>query len=275
MRFQAKLIQIIALGIVTTLLAPTQSRAQTAADNDASDRNADSGPQNLMDDIKEYATAPLHWKSENWLYFGGTLVAIGAAHHYDDQVRTHFTAAASTTTNNVDTHDRKDAMPAAAAVAGTWLYATLINDADGRSETWSMLEAAALSSTTGLILKYAAGRERPNQTADDNRWREGADSFPSLHVTAAFAIGTVLAESGNDRYRWIRRFLGYGIATATGYERLKHNAHWLSDTVAGAALGMASAHFVMNRANSSSRDSAVMWVPLDRGVMLTYSAVLH
>jgi hypothetical protein len=45
----------------------------------------------------------------------------------------------------------------------------------------------------------------------------------------------VLAESGNDEYRWSVACSDTG-CVATGYERLKHNAHWLSDTVAGSAL---------------------------------------
>ena len=81
----------------------------------------------------------------------------------------------------------------------------------------------------------------------DQKPSTGGSSFPSLHATAAFAIGTVLAESGNDDYRWFRRALGYGIAGATAYIRVKDNVHWMSDTVAGAALGAASARFAMNR----------------------------
>ena len=57
----------------------------------------------------------------------------------------------------------------------------------------------------------------------------------------------MFAESGSDDYRWLRRFIGYGAAGATGYLRLHDNAHWLSDVVAGAALGIATAHFSMNR----------------------------
>jgi membrane-associated phospholipid phosphatase len=117
---------------------------------------------------------------------------------------------------------------------------------------------------------------RPEETSDPDRWREGGDSFPSLHTTAAFAIGTVLAESGNDKYRWTRRCLGYGVVAGhTAYERLDHNAHWLSDTVAGAAIGTATAHFVMNRANGSGRGTALSLVPVEGGVMLTYSATLR
>lgn len=229
----------------------------------------------MIGDVKDYVTAPLHWDSTDWLYFGSTLVAIGAAHQFDGRVRTHFTAGSKTALDGKDPHSLQDAIPAAAAVVATGLYATLIGDRAGRTETWSMLEAGGLASATGYMLKFAAARERPNVTTDPNRWREHGDSFPSLHVSAAFAIGTVLAESGNDEYRWIRRFLGYGIAAGTGYERLKHNQHWLSDTVAGAALGMASAHFVMNHEGRSERSGALSVVPLDGGVMLTYSIPLH
>ena len=139
-----------------------------------------------------------------------------------------------------------------------------------------MLEAAGLSSVTAYALKYAGGRERPDQTSDPNQWRKsGGNSFPSVHATAAFAVGTVLAESGNDEYRWVRRFLGYGLGAATSYERLKHNAHWLSDTVAGAALGIASAHFAMNSRERTDQETSLRLVPVERGAMLTYNVSLR
>jgi membrane-associated phospholipid phosphatase len=104
-----------------------------------------------------------------------------------------------------------------------------------------MLEAAAFSGVAGLALKELTKRERPYTTADADAWGEDGDSFPSGHAAVAFAIGTVLAESGNDRVRWLRRTLGYGLAVGTAYARMDHDAHWLSDTVAGAALGVARA----------------------------------
>ena len=221
--------------------------------------------------MKRYFTAPLHWDRGEWAWFGGALVAIGVAHHYDTQVRTHFvkTLGPSQTTNSDDV---QDAIPTAAVFVATWGYANLIGDRDGRNEAWAMLEAAGLSGITANVLKFATGRERPDQTSDPNQWRKsGGDSFPSWHSTAAFAVGTVLAESGNDEYRWLRRLLGYGLGAGTSYERLKHNAHWLSDTVAGAALGAASAHFVMNRRDRTDEESSLRVVPVERGAMLTYS----
>jgi membrane-associated phospholipid phosphatase len=161
-------------------------------------------------------------------------------------------------------------------LGGTLAAAMISGDSNGYTESWSMVEASALSGVTGLALKYAFARERPNDTEHVDAWFEHGDSFPSMHTTLAFAIGTVLAESGNDRYRWLRRALGYGVAGGTAYLRLRDNVHWLSDTVAGAALGMASAHFVMNRRDGDRREhAAVAFTPLGDGVMLSFSAPLH
>ena len=229
----------------------------------------------LASDIKLYFTAPLRWDRRDWAWFGGALIAIGAAHHYDTQVRTHFLKSLGTS-QTTSTRDLQDAVPTAAVVAATWGYASLISDSAGRREAWAMVEAAGLSSVTAYALKYAFGRERPDQTSDPNQWRKsGGDSFPSWHATAAFAVGTVLAESGNDDYRWVRRFLGYGLGAATSFERLKHNAHWLSDTVAGAALGAASARWVMSRAYRVDAEAQLGLVPIERGAMLSYTLALR
>ena len=231
-------------------------------------------PPSLTSDIKAYFTAPLHWDRGDWGWFGASLLAIGAAHHYDEQVRTHFIDKEGPNVG-AKSEDLPDALPAIALLGGTWIYARFSNDRAGNLEARDMLEALGLSAVTAEALKFAAGRETPYQSSNDNEWGRSGSSFPSLHTTAAFAIGTVLAESGNDDYRWIRRVLGYGVGLATGYERLKHNAHWLSDTVAGAALGAASAHFVMNRHEDDlATGGRFALVPVPGGVLLTYRRTL-
>jgi hypothetical protein len=262
------------LGTIAFIMSSGAASAQSY-DATPAPQADDTRPGGLLLDIKDYYTAPLHWDGKDWAYFGGALAAIAAAHHYDTQVRTHFVKQLNTPLST-NTKDLQDALPGAAALGATWLYANLADNDNGRKEAWQMLEAAGLSSVTSFGLKFVAARQRPDETTDPNKWRSGGSSFPSLHVTAATAIGTVLAESGNDEYRWIRRFLGYGLAGFTGYERLKHNAHWLSDTVAGAALGGSTAHFVMQRNhNSDSESSSVMVVPVaGGGAMLTYNLIL-
>src|SRR5213076_3505134 len=114
----------------------------------------------LASDIKRYFTAPLHWDRGDWAWFGGALVATGATHHYDTQVRTHFvkTLTSAPTTNSKDV---QDAIPAAAVFVATWGYANLIDDRNGRAEAWAMLAAAGQASVSGYALKYAVGREGP------------------------------------------------------------------------------------------------------------------
>jgi membrane-associated phospholipid phosphatase len=204
------------------------------------------GPSDFFQDAGLYFTAPLRWDEEDWLYFGGTLAVIGAAYAFDSQVRDHFVGP-HPVLNGQDPNSTRDAIPTAALLGGTWLVSTVIGDEYGKGESYTMIEAGIFSSITVEGLKFAAERARPNATLSANDWRAGGSSFPSLHASAAFAIGTVFAESGDDEYRWIRRFIGYGVAGATGYLRLHDNAHWLSDVVAGAAVGVATAHFSMNR----------------------------
>jgi len=250
-------------------LLPGAVWAQSADCDPDVDSDCPSPLNRLLAPVKAYATAPVRWGEADWLWFGGSLAAIGVAHQFDGDVRKHFTATSQGSLSN-NTHDLQDALPAVAMLAGTWGYANLISNQWGRREAGTMFESAVLSLGTAYILKFASGRQRPNQTVDPNHWEAGGSSFPSVHTTAAFAIGTVLAESGNEQYRWLRRALGYGAAGFTVYERLNHNAHWLSDTVAGAALGTATARFAMNRSEGRTQEATMMVSPLYHGVMFSF-----
>jgi membrane-associated phospholipid phosphatase len=238
-------------------------------------RAADSLLDTTLQDTKLYFSSPLRWDEEDWLYFGGALVAIGAAHSFDERVRDHFATGSKAVLNaGEDKNSLRDAAPTVAIIAGTGLYASFIDDRDGYRETWALIEAGAFSGATAEVLGYASGRERPDGTTSANEWGKGGDSFPSLHTTVAFAVGTVFAESGNDEYRWIRRIIGYGVAGATAYVRVDENVHWLSDTVAGAALGIATAKFVLNRQDAPSR-GVVQFQPVKGGWMVSYSVRTH
>ncbi|MES1189810.1 MAG: phosphatase PAP2 family protein [Steroidobacter sp.] len=226
----------------------------------------------LVDDLRLYVTAPARWDKRDWLYAGSVVAAIAASHHYDNQVRAHFINSAPLDTT--DKYSTRDALPAAGVLAGTWALSFVWDDTAGYREGRNMIEASAFSVASVYIIKQVAHRERPYVTADSNRWKHG-DSFPSLHVTFAGAIGGVLAESGGDDYRWVRRVLGYGLVAGSAYLRLKHNQHWLSDTVAGAALGLSTAHFVVNRNQPHHSVSTLSLLPIDGGLALNYSASFH
>jgi hypothetical protein len=240
------------------------------------DETARPSVSDVLTDAKLYYTAPLRWRDDDWVRFAGTLAVIGVAHHFDSDIRDHFAESAAKIDVAQDPHGTRDYLPAAAIVAGTFTYAALIHSHDGSREGWTMAESAAFSAVTAYAMKFAAGRERPFETMQVDRWGRGGDSFPSMHTSVTFAVGTVLAESGSDHYRWLRRAIGYGASAAVTYSRLHDGQHWLSDTVAGAALGMWTADFVMDRRKGGSRDTrgSLSLAPTDRGMMLTYTRAL-
>src|SRR5687767_2090530 len=266
--FRPRLYAALALAAMS-FGSPLLAQQDEAAENEAG-RVA-----TVASDVKDYVTAPLHARRQQWARFGVALGAVALAHEYDDDVRDHFETVTAAPGTKPDTDDGRDAAPAVLALGGTWIAAALGDEDDGRREAGAMLEAAALSGAAGLALKELAQRERPYTTADADAWGEDGDSFPSSHAAVAFAIGTVLAESGNDRVRWLRRTLGYGLAVGTAYARMDHDAHWLSDTVAGAALGIATARFVMKQRQDGDARGRLTLEPFADGIAIGYTVDLR
>ncbi|MBT4762205.1 MAG: phosphatase PAP2 family protein [Bdellovibrionaceae bacterium] len=74
-------------------------------------------------------------------------------------------------------------------------------------------------------LKGVFNRKRPNG---------GNHSMPSGHTSTSFASATYLASTYGLKWG----IPAFSIATLVALERIKNDAHWLSDTIAGACLGI-------------------------------------
>lgn len=115
----------------------------------------------------------------------------------------------------------------------------------------TMLETGAAFMVAGAavaVLKEVVGRARPLPGGDPRRYRpfSGFDSFPSGHVTVAFAVAASLAKHANS---WAQSLLFAG-AGLTGFARMNDDKHWLSDVVAGAAIGIVASRLVDKLAGS-------------------------
>ena len=103
-----------------------------------------------------------------------------------------------------------------------------------RDKTALLLISATLTSGSLQILKASSNRMRPSRLNDY--------SFPSGHTAMAFAGAEFLHQEYGESSIWYS-VGGYGVATATGILRMYKNAHWFSDVVAGAGLGILSTKF--------------------------------
>ena len=140
------------------------------------------------------------------------------------------------------------------------LLATLIHPLRLRAGGFLLL-ATLVSGINGLV-KWIAGRTRPFKLPiydttgqpiaspfDLSPFRGGFAGvlqgknlcFPSGHAALAFATAAALALLW-PRSRW--RWLAFAVATLVALERVAENAHWLSDCVAAAALGVGGVHLI-------------------------------
>ena len=107
----------------------------------------------------------------------------------------------------------------------------------------AVLAGAALAFATSHGLKRVFGRSRPGRHPAGGR--DGAflgpglkrgssrESFPSSHAASAFAMSATLAALYPQAAA-----VWWGLAVATSGLRWLLDAHWLSDVLAGSALGL-------------------------------------
>lgn len=102
---------------------------------------------------------------------------------------------------------------------------------------WQSSEAYFIAQGATEILKHATGRLRPSETDNPNQWRKGGHSFPSGHVSSTTAMVTPLILEYGKEHPAV-----WGLTVLPAYEmvaRVKQRAHWQSDVIAAAVLGVA------------------------------------
>lgn len=95
-----------------------------------------------------------------------------------------------------------------------------------------------LLTATGYAVMGATVQTMKCFTAERRPDSDGTNSFPSGHTATAF-MG---AELVRLEYGAGWAVAAYGIATLTATMRVVHDRHWFEDVVAGAGIGILSAH---------------------------------
>jgi hypothetical protein len=129
------------------------------------------------------------------------------------------------------------------AVAGTfYLIGRKKNDYRARETGVLSAEAMINSIIVEGALKGITQRARPMDGRERSEFFDGGSSFPSGHSTQAWAVATVIAHEYKDRPAV--QIAAYGIASAVSVARFTGHKHYISDVVAGSALGFGIGKFV-------------------------------
>jgi len=137
-----------------------------------------------------------------------------------------------------------------ALITGAGIYA--IGRIDGQRRVVDLglhsVEAIVLAGALTGAIKTVTGRARPRLDIGNSTnfallrgfGNDDYRSFPSGHTTIAFAFASIVSSETvrwRSGSRWIVGPVMYGGAALAGLSRMFNNEHWVSDIVAGAAIG--------------------------------------
>lgn len=164
-------------------------------------------------------------------------------------------------------------------ILGAEVFLTALATPSGEDSTeWVSSKAKGLSVELGANLVTAGATSGLKDISNRNRPGGGGNSFPSGHSSAAFTNATLANRnleyiSMPDYLRFTLEVGNMLLATATAWARVETNAHFLSDVLAGAAIGHFFGAFIHDAFMGLPEEQPfqVKVVPLQGGAMLALS----
>jgi len=103
------------------------------------------------------------------------------------------------------------------------------------------LEAMGFSLAPTEALKLSLRRQRPTNSAGDDTFFKGGNSFPSGHAAITAAFGTVIAEEyPSSPWKWA----AVGVAAGTPTLRITAKQHYPADAFVGSAIGILTGRYL-------------------------------
>ena len=126
---------------------------------------------------------------------------------------------------------------------------------DERAKETGLLAAEALINSTivSQALKGISQRQRPEVDDSSGEFFDGGSSFPSGHAINSWALATIVAYEYGPRHPAVR-YAAYGLATAISISRYTGRRHFLSDVLAGSAMGFGIGRYVYHQHHDPSLD---------------------
>jgi acid phosphatase family membrane protein YuiD len=116
---------------------------------------------------------------------------------------------------------------------------------------WQSIDASVSAGVVAQVMKVAFSRVRPRDSGGDpNLWFQGHgnDSFPSGEVTLVSSVITPLVLEYRHSDPWVYALELLPVYDAIG--RMKQQAHWQTDVLAGFALGTAAGWIMHSNPNT-------------------------
>ena len=141
------------------------------------------------------------------------------------------------------------------AVSGAfYFFGREKNNARARETGLLSAEALVDSLLVSSALKVVTQRARPMTGIERSEFFDGGNSFPSGHSTQAWAVATIIASEYKD-HRSVQ-VAAYATATAVSVARFAGHKHYLSDVLAGSALGYGIGKYVYHKRHRELLDSS-------------------
>lgn len=126
---------------------------------------------------------------------------------------------------------------------------------DARARETGLLGAEALVDSVIVAggLKGITQRARPMAGRERSEFFDGGGSFPSGHSIQAWSMAAIIASEYHDRR--LVQVAAYGVASAISVARFTGEKHYLSDVLAGSALGYGIGQYVYHTRHRTKVDS--------------------
>jgi len=203
---------------------------------------------NTAEDIIDVATFPLHLQQvpevlsspKFYLILGGAAALWGGSFALDQTMRSQLRGMSA---SDADALQNISYGSVAAATALLYGYGLYKDDDRAREYAITAGMGAGVATLLNLGIKAAFGRLRPSQSSSHTAFFSGGQSFVSGDVTPLFGLACGVSEYYHNA--WYVAAPVYSLAPLDGFGRMGHDAHWFSDVVGAALLGVGTTELLL------------------------------